>query len=33
MPSIDIFQVYDDSSIPGADDYLIDTDYPIETYL
>ena len=23
MPSIDIFQVYDDPSIPGADDYLI----------
>jgi hypothetical protein len=23
MPPIDIFQVYDDSSIPGADDYLI----------
>ncbi len=22
----DIFQVYDDSSIPGADDYLIDAD-------
>jgi hypothetical protein len=42
MPPIGIFQVYNDSSIPGADDYLIDTDrstlrlstgYPIETYL
>jgi hypothetical protein len=32
-PPIDIFQVDDDSSIPGADDYLIDADYPIETYL
>jgi hypothetical protein len=42
MPPIDIFQVYDDSSIPVADDYLSDADrstlrlstgYPIETYL
>ena len=30
---IDIFQVYDDSSIPDADDYLMDADYQIKTYL
>ncbi len=42
MPPIDIFQVYDDSSIPSAGDYLMDADrstlrlstgYPMETYL
>jgi hypothetical protein len=42
MPPIDIFQVYNDLSAPGADDYLMDADrstlrlstgYPIETYL
>jgi hypothetical protein len=42
MPSIDIFQIYNDSSIPSAGDYLMDADhstlrlttgYPIETYL
>jgi hypothetical protein len=32
MPPIDIFKIYDDSWIPGADDYLIDGDYPIEIY-
>jgi hypothetical protein len=32
-PLIDIFQVYNDLSAPGADDYLIDAGYPIETYL
>jgi hypothetical protein len=26
MPPIDIFQVYNDLSAPGADDYLIDAD-------
>jgi hypothetical protein len=25
--------IYDESSSPSADDYLIDADYPIETYL
>ncbi len=25
--------IYDESSAPGADDYIIDSDYPIETYL
>jgi hypothetical protein len=33
MPPIDIFQIYNDSSIPGVVDYLIDADYPIDTYL
>jgi hypothetical protein len=33
MPPIDIFRVYADSSILGAYDYLMDADYPIETYL
>ena len=27
------FIIYDESSSPGADDYLIDADYPIETYI
>jgi hypothetical protein len=25
--------IYDESSSPSADDYMIDADYPIETYL
>jgi hypothetical protein len=25
--------IYDESSSPSADDYIIDVDYPIETYL
>jgi len=32
-PPIEAFIIYDESSSPGADDYLIDADYPIETYL
>ncbi len=27
------FIIYDELSSPGADDYIIDADYPIETYL
>jgi hypothetical protein len=27
------FFIYDHSSAPSADDYIIDADYPIETYL
>ena len=27
------FIIYDESSSPSADDYLIDADYPIETHL
>jgi len=32
-PPTEAFTIYDDSSSPGADDYLMDADYPIETYL
>jgi len=41
-PPSEVFIIYDESSSPGADDYLIDADrttlrlstgYPIETYL
>ena len=27
------FIIYDQSSAPSVDDYIIDVDYPIETYL
>jgi len=32
-PPTDPFIIYDHPSAPSADDYLIDADYPIETYL
>ena len=32
-PPTEIFIIYDESSPPSADDYLIDADYPIEIYL
>ena len=32
-PPTESFIIYDESSSPSADDYLIDADYPIETYL
>jgi hypothetical protein len=32
-PPTESFIIYDESSSPGADDYLMDADYPIETYL
>jgi len=32
-PPPETFIIYDESSSPGADDYLIDADYPTETYL
>ncbi len=32
-PPTEAFIIYDQSSSPRADDYLIDADYPIETYL
>jgi hypothetical protein len=32
-PPAEEFFIYDESSSPGADDYIIDVDYPIETYL
>ncbi len=32
-PPTESFIIYDQSSSPGADDYIIDADYPIETYL
>ncbi|HIJ57035.1 MAG TPA: hypothetical protein HPQ03_13060 [Deltaproteobacteria bacterium] len=32
-PPTETFINYDESSSPSADDYLIDADYPIETYL
>ncbi len=32
-PPTESFIIYDESSSPGADDYLIDVQYPIETYL
>jgi len=31
-PPTETFITYDDSPSPGADDYLIDSDYPTETY-
>ncbi len=32
-PPSEAFIIYDGSSVPSADDYIIDTDYPIESYL
>jgi len=32
-PPTESFIIYDESSSPCADDYIIDADYPIETYL
>ncbi len=32
-PPPEAFIIYDQSSLPSADDYIIDVDYPIETYL
>jgi hypothetical protein len=32
-PPPEAFIIYDQSSAPSPDDYLIDADYPIETYL
>ncbi len=32
-PPTEAFIINDEASSPGADDYLIDADYPIETYL
>ena len=32
-PPTETFINYDESSSPSADDYIIDADYPIETYL
>jgi len=32
-PPTKTFIIYDQSSSPSADDYLIDADYPIETYI
>jgi hypothetical protein len=32
-PPADTIIIYDESSAPSADDYLIDADYPMETYL
>jgi hypothetical protein len=32
-PPPEAFIIYDQSSAPSADDYIIDVDYPIETYL
>jgi hypothetical protein len=32
-PPPETFIIYDELSSPGADDYIIDADYPIETYL
>ena len=32
-PPTESFIIYDESSTTGADDYIIDADYPIETYL
>ena len=32
-PAPEAFIIYDHSSAPSADDYLIDADYPMETYL
>jgi hypothetical protein len=32
-PPREAFIIYDESSSPGPDDYLIDADYPMEAYL
>jgi len=32
-PPTEAVIIYDDSSTPGADDYLIDPDFPLEAYL
>ena len=32
-PPPETFIIYDELSSPGAGDYIIDADYPIETYL
>ena len=32
-PPTETFINYDESSSPSADDYIINADYPIETYL
>ena len=32
-PPTEAFIIYDESSSPGADDYLIDADYSMETHL
>ena len=32
-PPTESFILYDESSSPSADDYIIDAGYPIETYL
>jgi len=32
-PPTEAIIIYDESSSPSADDYIIDVDYPIETYL
>jgi len=31
-PPINVFPAYDDSPGPGADDYIIDPEYPAEAY-
>ena len=33
VPPTEAFIIYDQSSSPGSDDYIIDADYPIESYL
>jgi hypothetical protein len=32
-PTLEALSIYDDSQAPCVDDYLIDPDYPAETYL
>ena len=32
-PPSEAIIIYDESSAPSADDYIIDVDYPIQTYL
>ena len=32
-PPTEPFIIYDQSSSPSADDYIIDVDYPVEAYL
>ncbi len=32
-PPTETFIIYDESSSPNADDYLIDANYPMETYI
>ena len=32
-PPTESFILYDESSSPSADDYIIDADYPVEAYL